>query len=162
MTVNGKKIIGQFIETIGNQLGIALSFEKGICHLSYGQGETLTIEVPRGSDVFIFYTSVFSLYNNEDLSLFKKLLSYSLLGRNTSGCCLGFDEETQKVILSYQDNVNRYNLTAFEDRMLAFAEEANKVRADLAKKLFEREQSSEKVVSHTDHLRTLLESRFSK
>lgn len=74
--MNSRRVIGQYLDHIAQQLGTSLDFETGICSLSYGQGETLTIEVAEGSNVFILYTSVYSMQNNEDLSLFKKMLSY--------------------------------------------------------------------------------------
>ena len=131
--MDGRKIIGEYLVSIATQLGSVIDFDSGVCSLFYGQSETLTIEVATGSDVVVLYTPVLSLYNTDSPSIFKKLMCYALLGRNTSGCVLGFDEDARKLILSHQDDINRFDRMSFEARLLAFVEEANKVRASLAK-----------------------------
>ncbi len=77
--MDGRKVIGEYLSNIAIELGTPIDFESGVCSLFYGQSETLMIEVPMGSDVFVLYSPVLSLHGNDSSSVFKKVLSYALL-----------------------------------------------------------------------------------
>ncbi len=143
--MDGRKIIGEYLANIAIELGTPIDFESGVCSLFYGQSETLTIEVPMGADVVVLYSPVLSLHTSDSSSVFKKLLSYALLGRNTSGCVLGFDENSGKLVLSHQDEIKRFDRMSFEACLLSFVEEANKVRGDLKKLLSQGSNQTSRV-----------------
>ncbi len=92
-----------FIASYGRDSGIPnLQLNKeGFCSLNFDTVINVDIVFTQEHDQCTFASNIGDIPAVDQAGFFKELLKESAFGINTSGACLGIDDESNKVVMSY-------------------------------------------------------------
>lgn len=125
-----KETLQVYLDTLGSQTGGKFVLEENGCaRIRFDESLDIVVEGHENLGLLLLHAPVHSLSNCPDRSaLFQNALETALFGVGTGGCVLGYDRDSDQLVLSVSRPVQNLDSQGFVNLFGQFTEIATRLR----------------------------------